>query len=253
MENIESNELDLLNERKKKLKALNNHVIDLKRTLTNFAVIITGLAPILIILTLFLSYKLESEVESIQINVILLVVYMSTCLGGWLKINTYSREAEERKQDIELEIELYQYKASDIAKRAERLVRINELQLRRYYDLNLRQNVWIFTLGTVCIALGIVVIIATLYFILSKAQSLDTKVISAVVGSIGSLLTTYVATIYLKMHADASTNLASFHSRLVETHQLLLGNLLASMIEDNEKRWKALSDLSLNISHLHSK
>jgi len=61
-------------------------------------------------------------------------------------------------------------------------------------------------------------------------------------------MTNYIAAIYLKMHASATNILASFHSRLVETHQLLFGNLLASRIEDDKIRWQTLSQLALNVS-----
>jgi hypothetical protein len=58
----------------------------------------------------------------------------------------------------------------------------------------------------------------------------------------------YVAAIYLKMHADATSSLTAFHSRLVETQQTLLANLLASRIEDESKRWDTLSQLALNVA-----
>ncbi len=49
------------------------------------------------------------------------------------------------------------------------------------------------------------------------------------------------------MHASASTYLASFHTRLVETSQILLGNLLASRIENENKRRETLSQLSIEL------
>ena len=88
----------------------------------------------------------------------------------------------------------------------------------------------------------------TLYLVLYQATNLDSKIITGVVGSIGSLLTSYIAAIYLKMHASTTSHLGDFHSRLVETQQLLLGNLLASRIDDDTKRWETLSQIALNMS-----
>jgi hypothetical protein len=56
------------------------------------------------------------------------------------------------------------------------------------------------------------------------------------IGAVGAILTNFVAAIYLRMNAATSENLAAFHSRLVETHELMLGNLLASRIDNDGQR-----------------
>jgi hypothetical protein len=59
------------------------------------------------------------------------------------------------------------------------------------------------------------------------------KITTAALGAVGALLTNYVAAIYLKMNAAASENLASFHAKLAETHQLMLGNGSESYYEES--------------------
>lgn len=54
---------------------------------------------------------------------------------------------------------------------------------------------------------------------------------------------------YLKMHASASQHLGSFHERLVDTHQTLLANLVASRIEDEKLREETLSKLALDMGN----
>jgi hypothetical protein len=76
----------------------------------------------------------------------------------------------------------------------------------------------------------------------------DAQIITAVLGAVGAFLTNFVAAIYLKINASAMETLAAFHSRLVETHQALFGNLLASRIEDDGKRWDALGALALHVA-----
>ena len=61
-------------------------------------------------------------------------------------------------QDLDFEIDLKRYKTDDRETRAEKLLRINTTQLRRYYELNLQQNQWMFGLGIGCILLGVVLI-----------------------------------------------------------------------------------------------
>jgi len=161
---------------------------------------------------------------------------------------TQLRNVEDDLKNIDFESDLKQYKASEKEIRAEKLLLINNFQLRRYYDLNLNQNIWVFGLGIICIIIGICVIGVTLYLVLKVAKSFEVQIITGVMGSVGSLMTNYIAAIYLKMHASATSNLGTFHSRLVETHQLMFGNLLASRIDDDNIRWQTLSQLALNVS-----
>jgi hypothetical protein len=158
------------------------------------------------------------------------------------------RQIEEEIQDLDFEIDLRQFSVTPQESHAEKILRISNTQLRRYYDLNLNQNIWIFGLGVFCILLGVAVIGTTLFLLLWVAQETETKIITGAVGAIGSLLVNYVAAIYLKMNAEAASNLSTFHSRLVETHQMLLANLLASRIEDETKRWDTISQLSINVA-----
>jgi hypothetical protein len=125
--------------------------------------------------------------------------------------------------------------------------------LRRYHDINLQQNTWVFSLGVLCILLGVAVIGVTFYLVISVAQTLDAKVITGALGAIGSLLTNYIAAIYLKMHSAATANLAAFHNKLVDTHQTLFGNLVASRIEDDKLRGDTLAKLALHVAGSGSK
>ncbi len=178
---------------------------------------------------------------------IVLLSYIVIPLSGIAVMRARLQSVELHLEDTDFEIDLQQFEVGVRERRAEKILRINGIQLRRYYDLNLSQNIWVFGLGILCILLGIGVIAVTLYLVLEFAETVEGKIITGVVGSIGSLLVNYVAAIYLKMHASATSNLAAFHSRLVGTQQALLGNLLASRIEDETKRWETLSKLALKL------
>jgi hypothetical protein len=164
--------------------------------------------------------------------------------------NQRIRNYEEQLEDIDFQIDLQQFEVSPQERRAEKILRSHNVQLRRYYGLNLSQNVWIFSLGVFCILLGIAITGITMFLVIRVDQEIRAKVITGLLGAIGGILSNYVAAIYLKMHAAAAANLSSFHCRLVETNQMLLGNFFASRIDDPDKRNETLAQLALNISKL---
>lgn len=160
------------------------------------------------------------------------------------------RTVEEEIQDIEFETDLLRLKATPEESRAEKLLRMNQLQLRRYYDLNLSQNSWIFGVGIVCILLGAGITGVTVYLLTSPgsaALELEEKVVLGLLGAVGTILTDYVAAIYLKMHSTTSESLNTFHSKLVSTNTLFLANLIASRIDDVGKREDTLSKLAMSV------
>jgi len=161
--------------------------------------------------------------------------------------NTQRRALESELQDIDFEIELQKFEVLSRERRAEKIVRMSNVQLRRYYYLNLNQNIWVFGIGVCCIAVGVGIIGAAFYFILKVPDS-EANIIIAGLGAVGAILVNFVAAVFLKIHGVATGNLSSFHSRLVETNQLLMGNLLASRIEDDKTRWQTLSKLALHVT-----
>jgi hypothetical protein len=158
------------------------------------------------------------------------------------------RSLAEEIQDLNFEIDLERYESAGRETRAEKLLRINDTQLRRYYDLNLQQNQWMFTLGVGCILIGVIITCSTVGLIVSRQLPQEEKIIAAVLGGLTSLLTNFVAVIYLRMNSTAAQSLAAFHTQLVRTHGLLISNLLLSSIADDQTRWTALSKLSLLIA-----
>lgn len=174
-------------------------------------------------------------------QVVIVALLMAVLTAGFAGLPVLRANLLDAKADIDeidFRVELSSYPVSARETRAEKLLRLNDIQLRRYYDLNLSQNRWVFGLGIVCIALGTCIIAISLYIVIRLAQDKDTQIVTGVLGAVGAFLTNYVAVIYLKINASATETLAAFHSRLVETHQALFGNLLASRIEDDGKRWE---------------
>lgn len=233
----ETPQLEAWKERKANLTERRRKVQLIHSIMIGFAIIMVVLVPIVL---------WQASIESRLMPI--LVAYMAIPFAMLPYTRGRLRTIEQDLQAIEFDIDLLQFDVNPRETRAEKVIRLNNLQLQRYYDLNLSQNIWVFGLGVFCILLGLGVIAVTLYLVLNVANSLDSKIITGVVGSIGSLLSSYIAAIYLKMHSAATSHLGEFHSRLVETHQHLLGNLLASRIEDDNKRWETLSQIAINMS-----
>ncbi|WP_420787640.1 TRADD-N-associated membrane domain-containing protein [Shewanella chilikensis] len=178
----------------------------------------------------------------------LIIAYIVIPLGMLPILRGRVRDLEQEVREAEFEIDLQQFERTLIETKAEKTLRLNDAQLQRYYSLNLSQNTWVFVIGIGCMLSGLILVAATIYLVINHAENLDSKIITATLGGIGTLLTSYVAAIFLKMHASATQHLGGFHSRLVDTHQILLASVVASRIGDEALREKTLSELSLKVA-----
>jgi len=138
--------------------------------------------------------------------------------------------------------------------RAQKLFKIHQYQLNKYYDQTLKQSKWIFFVGVTCLTLGFAVVGASLYLVhIASAQE---HYVIAGLGAVGGLLSNFIGAIYLKMHAETVKSLTEFHNRLVLTHYLHFGNFLLAKIENQELREKSLAQMALNLStdqtHAHA-
>ncbi|HHT7238491.1 TPA: TRADD-N-associated membrane domain-containing protein [Bacillus cereus] len=157
-------------------------------------------------------------------------------------------------QDIENELDLISISHSSLEARSEKLFKHHHLELKRYYDENLKQSSWIFFVGIACIVIGFVIIGVTLYFLIaSRSNELENKIIVASVGAIGAILSNFIAVIYLKMHSEAVKALTEFHNRFVNTHHFYFSNFLLSKIQNEDKREDALVELALKINGIPPK
>lgn len=186
--------------------------------------------------------EINSRIAPLIIAYIIIPIGMLPIMRGRI------RDIDQEIRELEFEIDLRQFERSQIETKAEKTLRLNDAQLQRYYSLNLSQNTWVFVVGIGCMLLGLTLVVITLYLVINHAENLDSKIIIATLGGVGTFLTSYVAAIFLKMHASATQHLGGFHSRLVDTHQILLASVVASRISDEALREKTLSELSLKVA-----
>ncbi len=157
-------------------------------------------------------------------------------------------------QEIENELDLLSISHSSLEERSEKLFKHHHLELKRYYDENLKQSSWIFVVGIVCILIGFAIIGITLYFLIANSSNeLENKIIVASVGAIGAILSNFIAVIYLKMHSETVKALTEFHNRFVNTHHFYFSNFLLSKIKNEDKREDAFVELALKINGISPK
>lgn len=165
-----------------------------------------------------------------------------------------SNECITELQEIENELDLLSISHLSLEERSEKLFKHHHLELKRYYDENLKQSSWIFVVGIVCILIGFAIIGITLYFLIANSSNeLENKIIVASVGAIGAILSNFIAVIYLKMHSEAVKSLTEFHNRFVNTHHFYFSNFLLSKIQNEDKREDALVELALKINGISPK
>ncbi|WP_257152423.1 TRADD-N-associated membrane domain-containing protein [Bacillus cereus] len=157
-------------------------------------------------------------------------------------------------QELENELDLLSISHSSLEERSEKLFKHHHLELKKYYDENLKQSSWIFVVGIVCILIGFAIIGITLYFLITNSSNeLENKIMVASVGAIGAILSNFIAVIYLKMHAETVKSLTEFHNRFVNTHHFYFSNFLLSKIRNEDKREDALVELALKINGISPK
>lgn len=164
-------------------------------------------------------------------------------------VNQRIKEHEIRLTELDLQIDIETYAADnkDLGY-AEKTLRSHNNEIMKYHNMNLRQNSWIFLLGLICIVLGFVLIVATFWAVRSINDDSMLQIELGLFGGVGSIMTNYIAALYLKMNAEVNGNMKEFHARLVETHKILLGNLIASKITDEVLRNQTLSEVAKEVA-----
>lgn len=125
------------------------------------------------------------------------------------------------------------------ALRAEKMFRMNQKELMRYYDMNLTQTKFLSGLGIMMIIFGILIVVASLYMY----TSLDLDKVLLLVGSLSGIVVDFIGAIFIKMYTKNIEAAVKFHAKFAESNNLLLAN----KIDDDKLREDTLSEISKNI------
>jgi hypothetical protein len=149
-------------------------------------------------------------------------------------------------RDLKNELDLLSISEASIQQRAEKLFKLHQYELEKYYDQTLRQSARIFAVGIISIFAGFAVIGLTFYLVGFRFEhaAASGKIIVSTLGAAGALLANFVGAIYVKMFSDTLASLTEFHNRLVLTHHLHFGNFLSAKIGDESLRNETLATMA---------
>lgn len=155
-----------------------------------------------------------------------------------------SKKLEKLNQDVRREEkEFSEIDPEKRALRAEKMFRMNQKELMRYYDMNLVQMKFLSGLGIMMIIFGVLIVVASLYMYMS----LNTDKILLFVGSFSGIIVDFIGTIFIKMYTKNIEAAVKFHAKFAESNNLLLANSIANKIEDEKLRENTLSEISKRI------
>jgi hypothetical protein len=159
------------------------------------------------------------------------------------------RRAELDVKEVEDELDLRQMKSASLEQKAHKLLRIQQGQLSRYLEVILQQSRSIFAVGIGAMLVGVGVVVYTIWQTKNVPGDADPiqKAIVAIVGTIGAILTNYVAAIYLKMFSDIGGAVQKSVSSLSQSTNVNFANVLVAYMSP-EKRDEALKEIAVNIS-----
>ncbi len=123
--------------------------------------------------------------------------------------------------------------------RAEKMFRMNQKELMRYYDMNLTQTKFLSALGIMMVIFGMLIVAASLYMYMS----LNADKVLLCIGSLSGVIADFVGAVFIKMYTKNIEAAVKF----AESNNLLLANLIANKIENEKLRETTLSEISKNI------
>lgn len=210
--------------------------------------IISGL--VLGILLAFFAYLSHGKIGDFPLGKILRYLFgflafmcfavVLSCFFDWKEAQKRERlEAEAKKEEQEFS----EITPDKRALRAERLFRMNQKELMRYYTMNLAQTKFLSMLGIVMIIAGIVIVLVSCIVYIS----LESDKLLLIVGNISGIIVDFIGAIFIKMYTQNLKASVKFHARFAESNNLLLANFIANKIENVDLREQTLSDISKEI------
>lgn len=166
-----------------------------------------------------------------------------SCFVDWKSAKKREKFEEEARKEEE---EFSEIDSSKRALRAEKMFKMNQKELMRYYDMNLAQTKFLSELGIVMIILGILIVVASLVLYVN----LNSDRILLFVGNVSGIIVDFVGAIFIKMYTQNVEAAVRFHAKFAESNNLLLANSIANKIENEELREMTLSEISKQIVNM---
>jgi hypothetical protein len=236
-ERTDHDRVAVLREQRAQLKRRRADLVRLRTTSLTVSMLSTLLVPVVLGST------------SLNRVTLVLVTYAACFLVFGSVLRQRARELGEDILEIDNELDLLAIGDESPERRAQKLFQLHSIELKRYYDQTLRQGSHIFWVGLGCIAVGFGVIGITIWLLHDLGTApLEHQIVLGVLGAVGGILANFIAVIYLKMYSETIRSMTQFHTRLVGTHHLHFGSLLAAKIKDGDLRESALRAMAESLT-----
>jgi hypothetical protein len=170
-------------------------------------------------------------------------------LGAGVAMRQRVRLYSEQITDLSNELDLLDLADDKREFRATKLLQVNQVDLRRYYDQTLRQGNQIFYVGLLCILIGFTVVGAAFWLVQGdELKDLSDKIVVATLGAVSGILANFIAVIYLKMFTKTIESVGTFHERLALRDRLNFGNILAAKIGSDTARDATLHEMAVKLA-----
>lgn len=198
----------------------------------------------------FLTYLIYNKLFEFPIGQILVyIIGFLTFICFMASLSCYFDFKESRKLErledeaLREEKEFSEIDLEKRALRAEKMFRMNQKELMRYYDMNLTQTKFLSRLGVVMIIFGILIVGMALFMYMW----IETDKVLLIVGSLSGIVVDFIGAIFIKMYTQNIEAAVKFHAKFAESNNLLLANSIANKIDDMRLREATLSEISKNI------
>lgn len=202
------------------------------------------------LLFVFVAYQIYNKLIGFPIGEILVyIIGFCAFICFMVSVSCFFDYKESKKMEkLDEEARREEKEFSEIAPekralRAEKMFRMNQKELMRYYDMNLAQTKFLSGLGIMMIIFGILIVVASLYMY----ASFDSDKILLLVGSLSGIVVDFIGAIFIKMYTKNIEAAVKFHAKFAESNNLLLANSIANKIDDDKLREDTLSEISKNI------
>ncbi len=176
----------------------------------------------------------------ILIFVVLCCLVVVSCFFDWKTAKKIEKlEADAREEEKEFS----EIDPSKRALRAEKMFKMNQKELMRYYDMILAQTKFLSGLGIMMIIFGILIVVASLVMYIYT----DADKTLLLVGNISGIIVDFVGAVFIKMYTQNVEAAVRFHAKFAESNNLLLANSIANKIENEELREMTLSEIAKDI------
>lgn len=203
-----------------------------------YTIVISACAAIVILLVQIFVFKRDPSNNLLAIFGVICGATISYVIAHGTR--PYAEELAELDQQLHL------LEDTTEERRAERLFKLHQLDLKQYYSQTLRQANVIFVVGLFCLFSGVLIVVGVLVLIY-RAQNSDLvhQILLASTGVVSGFLTNFVGSIFLKMYTETIRSLTAFHNRLVTTHHMHYGALLAAKIADKKLLYETFSKMAI--------